>query len=1054
MARTGPMCRIAFSTHRAGKKIMWRQTKRLRTGSLVAISTASDRFQKICKVGIVAQEPCTGPLDPGPPEVDIFWADQDEAVVDPDESLILVESRHGLYESIRHTLVGLQHAASTPSALDKYILSCDTSDRVAEFVENSSVGWDLSSVMHHLPQGEVRDQSPTDKTRLLHSLKASVAEYDVRTGMPDMADCTSLDSSQLAALHRIVTKELSIIQGPPGTGKTFTSVAALRVMLDNRNHGDPPIIVAAQTNHALDQLLLLCQGAGAEILRVGSRTKSEEMKKRTVFALRYRGKSSADREFSELERERNANTFALKELANGLFGGDILEPEQLRDAGIITHAQYDSLLDQMEWEDSTESPISMWLGDQQVLASQVKEVIFHEEELDEEAAEEYEYDLALDNLAADEENDRVQGVFIPFSQKWTGQMPVMGQWRQRCEEFLKREDDLYDGKALRGGLYLVMLSKFRDLQAARMRTLLKEATVRAKETQANKWTRDLSIVKHKRISIVGCTTTGLTKFRGFLAAMQPRTILIEEAAETREANLTSSLYPSVQQLILVGDHQQLTPHCDVLRLAEEPFNLNVSLFQRLVSMKVPYQMLNTQRRMAPELRYIVGKLYPDLKDHALVKDPLQRPLVPGMGARRSWFFTHNWPEETDADGSKANRFEAEMITKFVAYLKTNGVDMQQISVLTYYNGQRKLLLKMFRKHGIVNKAAPLKIFTVDSYQGEENDIVVLSLVRSPEPNRPPAIGFLDSQNRATVAISRARRGFFMFGNKVNLTSTRSAEARQLWGVIWNGFAEQGRVDPGRGLPLVCQHHNNEVWCTDADDFSNYAGGCHLRCGGKLPCGHDCQLTCHPTEHKDLPCTVPCPHRLSCGHKCAGQCSDVCSCTCPDFRAQQRAVRAIEASSNRVEPGNSAQPNQWQNFTRAIAQHDEQAYQDQLAARTLAVTPHDTNIRDHWTRTTTTNGRRIATVDGPLQLRPQAQPLLDLLSHETPSRPEPDAQPQVSNSRPSFAAAAAPAARLEYGFDAEVLGLVSRVAPISPSSPPSNAAPVKEDEEEEEDLIFF
>ncbi|EON98222.1 putative atp binding protein [Phaeoacremonium minimum UCRPA7] len=932
MTRLGPLCRIAFSTSRAGKKIRWQQSKRLTPGTLVAISTVEDGFQKICKVAVVAQRPYAGGLDQNPPEIDISWADIDDAVVDPSQGLIMIESRNGYFEAVRHALVGLQHAATTSSPLDKYIVSCDRSD---QSVESPSATWNLSSIVHHLPQ-DTGDESSTDPF-LLTSLKASVAEHDIRAGMPDMKDCTTLDASQLAALHRIVTKELAIVQGPPGTGKTFTSVSAIRVMLDNRQRQDPPIVVSAQTNHALDQLLLLCQDAGAKILRVGGRTDNERMKKRTVYSLRQRCKNMVDGGFRTLERERNANINSLLEIAGGLFGGDILQPEQLRDAGLITNAQYESLTDQLEWEDATESPVSLWLCDQQILASQQEEIAFNEEEVNEEVAAECEFDLDLDNLAAGEdEDDRIRGTFVSFTQKWTGRVPSIGQWRQKCKEILKSEDDLWKVmKGLRGGVYLLMLSEFRALQAGRIRTLLKEASLRAKEMKSNKWARDLTIIHQQSISIVGCTTTGLTKYRGFLAAMEPRTVLIEEAAETREANVTSALYPSVQQLILVGDHQQLTPHCDIQQLGEDPYNLNVSVFERLVNMGVPYQMLNRQRRMAPELRYIVGKFYPSLLDHALVTDPRQRPLIPGMGERRSWFFTHNWPEEADSDGSKSNESEAEMIVKFVTYLVNNGVKIEQITVLTYYNGQRKMLIRKYRQHGLVSDAA-FNIFTVDSYQGEENDIVILSLVRSPQTNKPFAIGFLKSWNRATVAISRARRGFYMFGNKDNLLNTPCPESFELWASIWNGFAEQERVNMAKGLPLVCRNHSNEVWCTEPDDFTSS------------------EINHHP-------------------------------------------------------------------------------------------------IREQWRQTTMRNGRRGSAIQEQPRNRRQPQPM-DLIYTEASPRPEPNKQ-QANSGTPGFPVNTVSEAHLGYGFEAEVVGVVSRGVSGARSSSSRSAMPVKKNDSSQDEWLI-
>lgn len=184
-----------------------------------------------------------------------------------------------------------------------------------------------------------------------------------------------------------------------------------------------------------------------------------------------------------------------------------------------------------------------------------------------------------------------------------------------------------------------------------------------------------------------------------------------------------------------------------------------------------------------------------------------------------------------------------MIVGFMKYLVQNGVEASQITILTYYRGQRKKLLQLLRRDALSMKASQFKVATVDSYQGEENEIVLLSLVRSPRLHDIPRVGFLDSQNRATVAVSRARRGFFMFGNKKNLFEA-SDQSLQVWGPVWNGFALQKRVAMSKGFPLICQNHGKEIWVKVPDDLLGNAGGCWTKCNGVLPCGHDCALMCH------------------------------------------------------------------------------------------------------------------------------------------------------------------------------------------------------------------
>lgn len=86
--------------------------------------------------------------------------------------------------------------------------------------------------------------------------KEVLEDIDVIRAWPHDAQ-TSMDKSQMTALQSILTKQLSIVQGPPGTGKTFISVLALRILLGNMSEGDPPIVVACQTNHALCTLFFL-----------------------------------------------------------------------------------------------------------------------------------------------------------------------------------------------------------------------------------------------------------------------------------------------------------------------------------------------------------------------------------------------------------------------------------------------------------------------------------------------------------------------------------------------------------------------------------------------------------------------------------------------------------------------------------------------------------------------------------------------------------------------------------------------------------------------------
>jgi helicase required for RNAi-mediated heterochromatin assembly 1 len=195
------------------------------------------------------------------------------------------------------------------------------------------------------------------------------------------------------------------------------------------------------------------------------------------------------------------------------------------------------------------------------------------------------------------------------------------------------------------------------------------------------------LIRHLGIKVIACTTTGLSKYRGLLASLQPRTLLIEEAAETLEGTIIAGMFESLEQLILVGDHQQLQAHATIRRLEQEPYNLSISMFERLVNNSIGYTMLNKQRRMIPDVRKLLciepKPFYSNLQDHPSVLDrKANRKPVPGMGGKDTYFFHHTWPEGKNADQSRYNTDEAEMIAGFYNHLVMNGTEFSKITVLT------------------------------------------------------------------------------------------------------------------------------------------------------------------------------------------------------------------------------------------------------------------------------------------------------------------------------------------------------------------------------------
>jgi len=213
--------------------------------------------------------------------------------------------------------------------------------------------------------------------------------------------------------------------------------------------------------------------------------------------------------------------------------------------------------------------------------------------------------------------------------------------------------------------------------------------------------KDFHILGQKRI--IGCTTTAAAMYTDEIRKASPAIVLVEEAGEILESHILTALTPSSKQLILIGDHKQLRPKVNNYTLTVEKgdgYDLNVSMFERLVLSGVPHTTLTKQHRMRPEISSLVRSLtYPELEDADKTKG---RPALRGF-QDNVMFVSHSCPElnavkiadrrDGDAKSSKENLYEAEMVLKCVRYLGQQGYGTEDIVVLTPYLGQLYLLMR-------------------------------------------------------------------------------------------------------------------------------------------------------------------------------------------------------------------------------------------------------------------------------------------------------------------------------------------------------------------------
>ncbi|KAL1871647.1 hypothetical protein Daus18300_004647 [Diaporthe australafricana] len=442
--------------------------------------------------------------------------------------------------------------------------------------------------------------------------------------------------------------------------------------------------------------------------------------------------------------------------------------------------------------------------------------------------------------------------------------------------------------------------------------------------------KEVSILRNKRI--IGCTTTAAAKYTKLVTSAQPDIVIVEEAAEIQESHTLTALTPSVKQLIQIGDHKQLRPKVNNYQLTVERgdgYDLNRSLFERLILQGHPHTTLRKQHRMHPDISFLVRELtYPHLEDGP---NTSSRESIRGL-EDRVIFVGHNHPElqnnrigdrrDQGSKSSKENEFEARMVLSTVRFLAQQGYGTKSMVVLTPYLGQLRLVRNMLLddvdpllsdldsheliQAGLMTKAAakvdksPLRISTIDNYQGEEADIVIVSLTRS---NENGDIGFLAAPERLNVLLSRARNSLIMFGNmETYMHSNKGADT-------WKPFFESMRAKNHLydGLPVKCEKHpDRRFLLKEPDDFDRCCpnGGCTEPCDTPLNCGqHKCNMRCHRVEDHSK---TPCPHKVErvCdrGHKLKMPChmrNDKCQmCAKEDLETERRIKRDLKLEVDR------------------------------------------------------------------------------------------------------------------------------------------------------------
>lgn len=220
----------------------------------------------------------------------------------------------------------------------------------------------------------------------------------------------------------------------------------------------------------------------------------------------------------------------------------------------------------------------------------------------------------------------------------------------------------------------------------------------------------------------------------------------------------------LQRIVLCGDHFQNSPI--IRNMAFRQFaNLEQSLFLRFVRLGVPTINLDHQGRARPSMADLYKWRYPKLEN---LPNVLAEPeyLQANAGFQYEYQFIDVGDYKGTGESQPSPHFfqnlgEAEYAVAIYQYMRLLGYPASKISILTTYAGQRALIRDVLGHRCANNRlfGMPKLVTTVDKYQGEQNDYIILSLTRTTRP------GYLRDIRRLTVALSRARLGLYILGRR-------------------------------------------------------------------------------------------------------------------------------------------------------------------------------------------------------------------------------------------------------------------------------------------------
>lgn len=619
------------------------------------------------------------------------------------------------------------------------------------------------------------------------------------------------NSSQMDAIKKgIKTKDIYLVMGPPGTGKTTVILAWIKHFIGE----DKRVLVSSKNNKAVDNVLERISDKDTEIIRVGSEAKIQEQVKEYMYEnrmneLRHNISDKTQKSTLYLDEITEKWKEYYNVLQNYIYYANLLETEELN---------FKREMHNIGFVEAYNSVVNLLylISNNQIQRSQMTNLlhnyVFQVEKYEENRNIFYRF---FNKNSYNSNINNIRQTTFKYRQLYEYGMNLVASYREKYNIFYEKYCELYNYFILKMYnliktrdyyLWSINIKPERDIrnkwllfdEAYSMpfdsdkniellsnyindefnrANYIKNVVMEWKTYVEDNQNYALGSILLESVQVVGATCIGINTNVNF-KDVKFDVAIIDEAGQIQiqDALVPMSISPKT---IMLGDHKQIPPSveqelidlCEANNIDSEL--LEKSLFEELYN-KLPASnktILDTQYRMPGEIADTISDWFYDKQ----YKSPdFKRNLKGKMPFSISPYIIIDTSDEINRFEHKIknagcdNDLEAEIVKDIINLLsKDEDTDFDEIGVISAYKAQVKLIKKKLRKlnNEIITPYIKELVNSLDSYQGQERDIIIYSFTKSSSisVNRR-RIGFLCELRRLNVALTRAKKTLVLIGD--------------------------------------------------------------------------------------------------------------------------------------------------------------------------------------------------------------------------------------------------------------------------------------------------